>query len=172
MTEDPIARLNAVALLVAFPGAASAQRQQDVAAINDLIDRYGATEDASDMTAQAALMSPDRVWIAAGAGRRTDNAANMRIQQAGMDAFEEEVPGIRYFTEDRDRLIRFHGDGSVAIASFYRYQTAIVPADAPPDVAAALGSIPPSAITLVLEKRDGAWRIVHTHVSPLFADGG
>jgi hypothetical protein len=97
-----------------------AQRQADSEAINRLIDRYGALEDAKDMTAQAQLMAPDRVWIGQGAGRRTDQATNMRIQQAGMEVTKKLVPGIQTFTEDRDRLVRFYGNGTVAVASFYR----------------------------------------------------
>src|SRR6266480_1490207 len=72
----------AVAVGMLMPALASAQRQGDVDAINRLIDRYGALEDAMDMNGQAQLMSADRVWIAQGGGRRTDQATNMRIQQA------------------------------------------------------------------------------------------
>jgi len=66
--------------ILALPTTIAAQRQADVDAINRLIDRYGALEDAMDMNAQAQLMTPDRVWVAQGAGRRTDQATNMRIQ--------------------------------------------------------------------------------------------
>ena len=151
-----------------LPFIASAQPQADVDAINQLIDRYGEFEDAMDMSGQAELMSADRVWIAQGAGRRTDQAANMKIQQAQYDQLKKTVRGIRTFTEDRDRLIKFYGDGSVAVASFYRYTTAILPANAPPDGYAT----PPAAVaTLVLEKRDGEWKIVHTHFSNLAPAG-
>ena len=44
-----------------MPVPASAQRQGDVDAINRLVDRYGALEDAMDMNGQAQLMSADRV---------------------------------------------------------------------------------------------------------------
>jgi len=122
------------------------------------------------MGAQAELMSPDRVWIAA--GRRTDQAKNMLIQQAAFDELKKLVPGIRAFTEDRDRLIRFHGNGSVAVASFYRYRTMILPFDAPREVVESFAPAQPTAVTLVLEKRGGEWKIVHTHISPLFSDAG
>ncbi len=151
-----------------LPAALVAQRQNDTAAINRLIDQYGAFEDANDMAGQARLMTPDRVWIAAGAGRRTDQATNMRIQQAAYDAAKKQAPGIQAFTEDRDRLIRFYANGAVAVASFYRYTTIILPPNLPADVAKALGApLPPAVVTLVLEKRDGEWKIVHTHVSNL-----
>ena len=157
----------AVALGMLMPALASAQRSGDVDAINRLIDRYGALEDAMDMNAQAQLMSADRVWIAQGVGRRTDQATNMRIQQAVFDQLKKRLPGVQTLTEDRDRLVKFYGSGSVAVASFFRYTTTIVPPTTPPDVAKEFGPVPAVAITLVLEKRDGDWKIVHTHVADL-----
>lgn len=157
--------LVAVAVLLS-PAPLRAQRPADVDAINKLIDQYGATEDAMDMTTQARLMSADRVWIGPGTGRRTDQATNMRIQQAGFDAFKKQFPGVQTFTEDRDRLIRFHANGAVAIASFFRYTTTLLPPTATPEQVRAAAA-PPAAFTLVLEKQDGAWKIVHTHVSNL-----
>jgi len=150
-----------------MPAVAAAQRQTDVDAINRLIDQFGVLEDAMDMPAQARLMAPDRVWIAPGVGRRTDQATNMRIQQAAYDALKKQAPGIQTFTEDRDRLIKFYANGSVAIASFYRYTTVVLPPNAPADLVKAAAAVPPVAISLVLEKRDGEWKIVHTHVSNL-----
>ena len=162
-----------LALLLAgslvFPTLAAAQRQSDLDAINRLIDQYGELEDKMDMNAQAKLMTPDRVWVSQGGGRRTDQATNMRIQQAGLDALKKQVPGLETFTEDRDRLIRFHGNGQVATASFYRYTTFVLPPNTPAEVAKDLAAPAPAAATLVLEKRDGGWKIVHTHFSNLTA---
>jgi ketosteroid isomerase-like protein len=155
----------AASLLV--PTLTAAQRQADVDAIHALLDQYGALEDAMDMPAQAKLMLADRVWVAQGAGRRTDQTTNMRIQQAAYDAFKKKVPGVQRFTEDRDRLVRFYANGSVAIATFYRYTTLILPPTTPPEVAQTVQPTPPAVLTLVLEKRDGQWKIVHTHVSDL-----
>jgi hypothetical protein len=90
----------------------------------------------------------------------------MRIQQATLDQVKKRLPGIQTFTEDRDRLIKLYGNGSVAVASFYRYTTTIQPPATPPEVAKEFGP-GAAAITLVLEKRDGNWKIVHTHVSDL-----
>jgi ketosteroid isomerase-like protein len=154
---------------IVFPTLATAQRQSDIDAINRLIDQYGELEDKMDMNGQAKLMTSDRVWVAQGAGRRTDQAANMRIQQAGFDALKKQVPGVETFTEDRDRLIRFHGNGQVAVATFYRYTTMVLPPNTPAEVAKANAPLPPSAATLVVEKRDGGWKIVHTHFSDLAA---
>jgi len=160
--------LTAVASLLP-PTLVLAQRPSDTAAINRLIDQYGATEDAMDMTAQARLMSADRVWLAAGAGRRTDQTTNMRIQQAAFDAWKKQMPGIQTFTEDRDRLIKFYANGAIAIASFYRYRTVLVPPNTPRADAEDAANAPPAAVTLVLERQGGDWKIVHTHVSPLAA---
>lgn len=153
------------------PTAGVAQHQPDVEAINRLIDRYIALDDSMDLAAQARLMAPDRVWIAQGEGRRTDQALGMRLMQAQYDALKKLVPGIQMFGEARDRLVRIYGNGSVAVASFYRYTTFVVPPNTPPDLARELGALPPAAWTLVLEKRDGQWQIVHTHNSRL-APGG
>jgi ketosteroid isomerase-like protein len=166
VTAPRLTLITAVATLV-LPAHSTTQRQSDVDAVNKVIDQYGATEDAMDMQAQARLMTADRVWVAQGGGRRTDQATNMRIQQTGFDAFKKQIPGVQRFTEDRDRLIRFHGKGSVAIASFYRYVTVVVPPNTPAEVARTTANIPPAVVTLVLEKRDDDWKIVHTHISGL-----
>jgi ketosteroid isomerase-like protein len=150
-----------------FPPLAPAQRQADIDAVNRLIDQYGELEDKMDMNAQAKLMTSDRVWVSQGGGRRTDQATNMRIQQANFDALKKQVPGVATFTEDRDRLIRFHGNGQVATASFYRYTTFVLPPNTPAEVAKDVTAPPPAAGTLVLEKRDGGWKIVHSHFSNL-----
>jgi hypothetical protein len=150
-----------------FPTLASAQRQGDLDAVNKLIDQYGELEDKMDMNGQAKLMTSDRVWISQGGGRRTDQATNMRIQQANFDALKKQVPGVETFTEDRDRLIKFYGNGQVAVASFYRYTTFVLPPNTPPEVAKDVAGPPPALGTLVLEKRDGGWKIVHTHFSNL-----
>ena len=156
----------ALAVGMLMPAAAATQRQGDVDAINRLIDRYGTLEDAMDMNTQAQLMSADRVWIVQAGGRRTDQATNMRIQQAAFDQLKKRFPGVQTFTEDRDRLIKLYGNGSVAVASFFRYTTTLLPPATPPEVAKEFGTRA-AAISLVFEKRDGDWKIVHTHVSDL-----
>ena len=90
----------------------------------------------------------------------------MRIQQAAFDQLKKRLPGVQTFTEDRDRLIKLYGNGSVAVASFFRYTTTILPPPTSPEVAKEFGPRA-QAITLVLEKRDGDWKIVHNHVSDL-----
>lgn len=161
-------------LIVAATPPVHAQNRSDVDAIHRLIDQYNQTEDAGDMMAQAKLMSADRVWIGpAPAGRQTDQAMNMRAQQAQYDVQKKLVSGLQWFTEARDRLVKFYGNGAVAVASFYWYRTPVIPAGTARDVAQDIeaGAVP-SAITLVLEKQGGEWKIVHTHVSFLVPPRG
>jgi len=136
-------------------------------AINKLIDRYSALESSGDMVSQAKLMTKDRVWVGGTGGRRTNQSMNMEIQQAGYDEAKKFVPGVKWFTDARDRLIKFYGNGTVAVASFYWYQTFVLPADTPSEKANQFGPIRPTSLTLVLEKKGGDWKIVHTHSSPL-----
>ena len=158
----------AIMSLFLFSGSfASAQSKADTEAIHKLIDKYGETEDAGDMVTQAKLMTADRVWIGpSGSGRITNQAMNMESQQSQFDATKTFVPGVKWFTDARDRLINFYGDGKVAVASFYWYRTFVLPPDTPLEKAKLLSSPPPGVITLVLEKK-GDWKIVHTHSSSL-----
>ena len=135
----------------------TAQNNADKEAINKLIDKYGETEDAGNMAAQGQLMTADRVWIGpVGSGRITDQVRNMETQQLQFDAAKGFVAGVKWFTDDRDRLIKFYGDGKVAVASFYRYRNFVLPPDTPLEKAALFNSPPPSVFTLVLEK-SGDW---------------
>ena len=145
-----------------------AQAPAEVQAINRLIDEYSRLEDAGDMQAQAKLMAEDRVWVAQDSGRMTDQSQNMKRQQANLDALKAAFPDVKWFTDSRDRLIKFYANGAVAVASFYWYRLYVAPADMPPEKMEMLGPQPvPIVITLVLEKRGGNWIIVHTHSSNL-----
>ncbi len=164
-----------LAVVLSFAVAAlplHAQGRADQDAINRIIDQYSALEDAGDMAAQAQLMTADRVWIAQWAGRMTNQDMNMRRQQAGFDARKEYLPGIQWFTDARDRLIKFYGNGSVAVASFYWYRIFVLPGNTPPEIAATFAPLNPAVITLVLEKQGGDWKIVHTHNSELSQSPG
>ncbi|NNM03823.1 MAG: SnoaL-like domain-containing protein [Gemmatimonadetes bacterium] len=150
----------------------NAQNQRDIDSVHQLLDRYTELEESMDMMGQAQLMSPDRVWIGPGSGRTTDQAKNMDIQAAQFANNQAAMGGLKWFVDDRDRLVNFFGGGRVAVASFFRYMTYIVPADAPQEMADALAATQPVAMTLVLEKSDGEWKIVHTHVSDLIPPPG
>lgn len=158
-------------LLVPLSGL-SAQNQSDIDAVNQLLDRYTELEEAMDMTAQARLMSEDRVWLGPVAGRRTDQAKNMRTQEAQFNLTKDAIPGIRWLVHDTERLVRFYGNGDVAVVSFFRYPVYLIPAGAPPEVAEPLAATQPLAVTLVLEKTGGEWLIVHTHISNLYPPSG
>jgi len=152
-----------VSLAVAFvpvflPVTAIADDEGDVRAV---VDAYIATE--SDLKEQAKLMTDDRVYIVGGA-RFTDNVANMRGQIAGEKLRRELDPdGVMIVTAE-DPMIRMYGD--TAVASFYRHWNWIPGADAVR--AGRDGNAPPSQITtIVLAKMGNAWKIVHTHISPM-----
>jgi hypothetical protein len=84
-----------------------------------IIDNYSKTEDDGKLLEQAKLMTDDRVWIGLnGLGRMTNQSLNMNIQQFQSDAFQKSINGIKWFSDARDRLIKFYGDGKVAVASF------------------------------------------------------
>jgi ketosteroid isomerase-like protein len=167
LTLKSVLQLLTVACIVGLPSLAIAERQTDVDAINRVLEQYRATEDASDLVGQSKLMTTDRVWVSQFAGgRRVDNVGNMKIQQAEADRRKHVVPGLVQFTEDREPLIRFYGDGQVAVASFFRYVTRVFP---PGPAAEVIKTYAPSneTMTVVLEKRGSDWKIVHTHVSRL-----
>jgi ketosteroid isomerase-like protein len=146
-----------------------AQDKSDMDAINKVLDQYLQTEIAGNMMAQANLMTPDRIWIGQGQGRRTNQQLNMQLQQAQIDEEKKLVPGLKVFIDERDRIVRFYGNGTVAVASFYWYTTYIVPASTPPEIVKMFNTpVPPSVFTLVLVKEQGDWKIAHTHESDLF----
>jgi ketosteroid isomerase-like protein len=165
--RSAIPKVLAFVVAVCIPYTAVAQGSGDESAINQLIDQYNQLEDAFDMAAQAEMMTADRIWIAQAFGRRTNQAMNMRIQQAGFDVLQGAQPSYQRFTEARDRIIRFYGNGDVAVASFYWYVTIVLPADATDEQVQASAQFQPMVITMVLEKQRGAWKIVHTHNSAL-----
>ena len=143
--------------------------ETDLDAINKLIDNYSKTEDEGKLLEQAKMMSKDRVWIGNnGAGRITDQSLNMIVQQSQVDAVMKSISGIKWFTDTRDRLIKFYGDRKVAVASFYWYRTFILPPNTNSEKRNMMKKQPdPVAISLVLEKKKGVWKIVHTHTSLL-----
>ena len=160
-----------ILFLVLFAGGSvNAQQKADIEKINSLIDKYRETEDAGDLMSQAKLMTADRVCIRPGnAGRQTNQAMNMEIQQALIDEVKKLVPGAKWFTDARDRIIKLYGNGTVAVASFYWYRTLVLPADTPPEKRSLINPLPPLVMTQVLLKDGGDWKIAHTHASFLGA---
>jgi hypothetical protein len=156
-------------LVLSLPFAANASdTKSDYAAVNKLIDDYGAYQANSDALGMSKLMATDRVCVSQHfGGRRTDNVLNMKIQQAQLDIQNKELPGIKDYVEDRERVIRLLADGKVAAVSFFRYITRVFPAGTSADLMKKYAADPPLAISLVLEKRGDQWIIVHTHASDL-----
>ena len=150
-------------------GLIQAQDKEDLEAIHKLINEYGKTEDAGDMAAQAKLMTSDRIWIGpAGSGRMTNQAMNMELQQAQIDEMKKMAPGMKWFSDARDRIIKFYGKGKVAVASFYWYRLAAVPGEAPLETQELINTlIRPTVVTHVLVKEENSWKIAHTHLSLL-----
>jgi hypothetical protein len=158
-----------LALTTSMAGIAS-DFKPETDAINKLIDDYGAYQVNNDALGMSKLMATDRVCLSSHfGGRRTDNVLNMKIQQAQLDLQNKELPGVRDFVEDRERLIRVLGDGKVAAVSFFRYITRVFPPGTSADMMKKYPADPPVAISLVLEKRGTQWIIVHTHASELTA---
>ncbi len=150
-------------------GLIQAQDKADVEAINKLIDDYCKTEDASDMKAQAKLMTADRIWIGTpGGGRMTNQTMNMEMQQTQMNENKKMVPGIKWFTDARDRIIKFYGKGKVAVVSFYWYRRFVLPADTTMEIQQLFIVQPqPLVATQVLVKEGVEWKIAHSHLSNL-----
>ncbi len=146
---------------------------KEEAVINQLIDDYNQTEDDCDFEAQAEIMSADRIFVgAAGEGRAVDQSQNMKFQKIHLDIVKKEVPGIIWHTESRDRIIKFYGDGDIAIASFFWFRAVYVPAGTPPEIAVKYPHPAPHNVTLVFEKKNGEWKIVHTHMSLMYPVAG
>lgn len=131
--------------------------------IEALIAEYNRTEEAMDMTAQSRLMTADRIWVS-GAGRRTDNEQNLKIQQAGMDRNKKRSPGTQAFHEIRDPIIRIYGDDA-AVVSFYWYRNFVPSPDQEgPNISQRLVQ------SLFLVKESGTWKIAYSHASAFHPD--
>jgi ketosteroid isomerase-like protein len=166
-------KIKGVVFCLAFllAGLIQAQDKADVQAIHKLIDEYCKTEDAGDMETQAKLMKADRIWIGpAGCGRITNQTMNIEKQQAQFNEMKEMVPKIKWFNDARDRIIKFYGDGKVAVASFYWYRKFILPAKTDEDTRKLFAVQPkPLVVTQVLVKDGNEWKIAHSHLSNLFS---
>ena len=138
---------------------ASADDADDVRAV---VDEYLATE--SDLARQAQLMTDDRSFIAGGF-RQTDNVRNMKNQLAGEKRARELDPDGQFSVSGEDVIVRMIGS-EAAVASFYRFWTVLSSADAVREGRNPQGP-PNDAVTLVLAKMGGDWKIVHTHQSPV-----
>ncbi len=155
-----------VALALAVPVIAE-QAMSDEEQLKDLVLEYTRLEDAVDMQTQSNFMAADRVWVGIG-GRRTDNALWMKVQDESFQQFQQRFPGVKIYREVRDLHIRLMGSNA-AITSFTWAANRIIPADLPAEKVEMLGRPPiPTCFSVVWEKQGNTWKIVHTHVSPLY----
>ena len=129
--------------------------------IDALVQEFSRLEAAQDVMTQAKLMTPDRLYVS-GPGRRTNQALNMEIQQAGWDQFKKRFPNAKVFYDARDLIVRVYG-GDAAIASFYWYGNIVLSPEAEgPDP-----QLSATIVTLFLVKEGGAWKIAASHNSLL-----
>ncbi len=152
--------VGAVSVLLAAALVSPIAAADDADDIQAVIDTYLATETV-DLAKQASLMTDDRTFIAGGV-RQSDNVANMKSQMAGARLGKALDPDATVIVTAEDVKIRVMGDA--AVASFYRYWNVISSADSVREGRNASGP-PNDAVTLVLAKMGGDWKIVHTHQS-------
>lgn len=128
--------------------------------VQAVIDEYIRLE-SIDLAKQGELMTDDRIYLIGGT-RQTDNVANMRAQVAGEKLARALDPDAVMVVTAEDMIVRMYGNA--AVASFFRHWQLTPGAQAVRNGVA--GTAPPTqAVTLVLAKVDGDWKIVHTHTS-------
>ena len=154
-----IAVVASVFLVTLAAPIASADDADDVRAV---VDQYLATE--GDLARQAKLMTDNRSFIAGGF-RQTNNVRNMENQMAAARRNYRLDPNTRLSVSGEDIVVRVIGDDA-AVASFYRFWTVLASADSVREGRNPQGP-PNDAVTLVLAKTGGDWKIVHTHQSPI-----
>ena len=145
-----------MALLFSFTAKAD-----DMDDVHALLDAYIETE--SDLMAQNALMSDDRVFIiGAPAMRMTDNKTNMMGQMHTDNRRKEMDPDAIYYATREDQMVRVYGDA--AVASFRRNLNFRPSAEGMRNGMS--NNTTRQLVTVVMAKVEGDWKIVHTHISP------
>ena len=136
-------------------------KADDMDDVHALLDAYIETE--SDLMAQNALMSDDRVFIiGAPAMRMTDNKTNMMGQMHTDNSRKEMDPDAIYYATREDQMVRVYGDA--AVASFRRNLNFRPSAEGMRNGMS--NNTTRQLVTVVMAKVDGDWKIVHTHISP------
>ena len=148
--------LMAVLALFAAPMAIADDMDDVTALLNAYIETEG------DIAEQGKLMSEDRVYIVGSpAIRLTDNVANMKLQLLGEKRRNTLNPGGLYMASIEDAIVRVYGDA--AVASFRR--SLIWRARVEGVRNGSSNNTARQVVTGVMAKRDGDWKIVHTHIS-------
>ena len=149
------------ACLLAIIIVSSVAKADDMDDVLSLLDSYIETE--SDLMAQNALMSEDRIFIiGAPAMRMTDNKTNMMRQMHVNNRSEEMDPNSIYYATREDQIVRVYGDA--AVASFRRNLNFLPSAEGMKNGMS--NNTTRQLVTVVMAKVNGDWKIVHTHISP------
>jgi ketosteroid isomerase-like protein len=141
-------------------GVAVADDKDDIMA---LIDDYCRLQGTGDLMGQANMMTADRIFILGGV-RETNQAANMKQQQAAQDTTKKLDPERVTIVTATDPIVRVYGDA--AVASFYWHFQNVFGADfikmTAPNVPSGSFSY---IVTQVFVKEGGTWKIDYTHLS-------
>ena len=134
----------------------------DMDDVEAVINMYIDFETYDGIDDQAELMASDRTYIVNGV-TYSNNDRSMELQNASNRVSKRAFPGAVRITTVEDIKIRINGDA--AIASFYRVINNINNADSVKAGATVMNSLY-QTVSMALFKRDGDWKIVHTHISP------
>ena len=138
--------------LMVLSSQAMAGDREDIMAV---VEKYRTTEVSGDLTAQAELMTEDRLWVAAlrmqGAANQQYNMARQQFDKGRRSARN---PDFKLMITYIDPIVRVYGEA--AVASFLQRRSG-----RDPDFELTFYT------TLVLVKRNGDWKIDVTHASPL-----
>ncbi len=110
----------------------------------------------SDLTAQAALVTSDRIQVFE-MWRRADQAQNLRVQLAKRAAVQKLDPKWDVIVTIEAPIVRVYGNDA-AVVSFKRMYE-VIPGNAAPR------PIYQTYISMTLIKEDGEWKIAHMHGS-------
>jgi hypothetical protein len=147
-----LAIVAAIAVILAGTSNVFAGDKED---IMDVIETYRTTEISGDLASQATLMTKNRLWVAnlrmSGEGNQK---FNMERQQFGLDRRRQKNPDFKLMITYIDPIVRIYGNAAVVSVLQRR-------SGRNPDFEWT------AYTTLVLVKKDGAWKIDVTHQSPL-----
>jgi hypothetical protein len=154
-------------LALSVDASAQQAKRTDQEELEALVQEYTRLEDAGDMLTQSKLIAPDRWWHGIG-GRRTDNSLWMKVQEEGFANTRKRYPGLRFVREVHDLRVRLIAP-TVAITSFTWFANRLIPPDLPNEKVQALGPAPiPQTTSLVWVKQQDGWKIINSHISPLY----
>ena len=123
--------------------------------IMDVIETYRTTEVSNDLASQATLMTKNRLWISnLRMSGEANQKFNMERQRFNKDRRTQRNPDFKMMITYIDPIVRIYDNA--AVVSFLQRRSG-----RNPDFELTFYT------TLVLVKKDGAWKIDVTHMSPL-----